>query len=207
APLVSAGSHLLLRVGSMLAVFTGSTAIAARIDDATLAAHQITLTMFIFLALSLDALAVPAQTLVAEEEGAGGGGLTNLVRRVVVLSLWTAGIIAVALALLSPLLARAFSSDPAVVSRATVGLLLLAILLLPGAVAFAYDGVLIGAGDYRFLGRAALAYLLAVLPIAAAVLAVPELGIAGIWVGLIVWMLIRAGVNHLRARTIMARWT
>ena len=79
-PLLSAGRHLLLRVGSMLAVFSGSTAIAARIDDATLAAHQITLTMFFFLALSLDALAVPAQTLVAEELGQRrpSGGPTDL---------------------------------------------------------------------------------------------------------------------------------
>ena len=38
-------------------------------------------------------------------------------------------------------------------------------MMVPGAIAFAYDGVLIGAGDYRFLGRAALGYLLAVSPI------------------------------------------
>ncbi len=69
APLLTAGRHLLLRVGSMLAVFTGATAIAARVDDATLAAHQIAMTMFLFLALVLDALAIPAQTLVAEELG------------------------------------------------------------------------------------------------------------------------------------------
>jgi Na+-driven multidrug efflux pump len=58
APLLTAGRHLLLRVGSMLAVFTGATAIAARIDDVTLAAHQIAMTMFLFLALVLDALAI-----------------------------------------------------------------------------------------------------------------------------------------------------
>ena len=204
APLLSAGRHLLLRVGSMLAVFTGSTAIAVRIDDATLAAHQITLTMFFFLALSLDALAVPAQTLVAEELGGGDPREAQRVaRRVVVLSLWTAGAIAGLLALASPLLARVFSADEAVVSRATTGLLLLAVLLIPGAVAFAYDGVLIGAGDYRFLGLAAFGYLLAVAPIAVVVLAVPELGLAGIWIGLIFWMVIRAVVNHLRARAIV----
>ena len=70
------------------------------------------------------------------------------------------------MALASPLLARLFSTDPAVISRATTGLLLLAVLLVPGAIAFAYDGVLIGAADYRFLGRAAFGYLLAVVPIA-----------------------------------------
>ena len=66
---MTAGRHLLLRVGSMLAVTSAATAIAARTDDATLAAHQIGAGLLLFLALGLDALAIPAQTLVAEELG------------------------------------------------------------------------------------------------------------------------------------------
>jgi putative MATE family efflux protein len=204
APLLTAGRHLLLRVGSMLAVFTGATAIATRIDDATLAAHQIAMTMFLFLALVLDALAVPAQTLVAEELGHAGGAATEIAGRVVRLSVAAAAIIASAVAISAPLLPHAFSNDPAVVSRATSALLFLAVLLLPGAVAFADDGVLIGAGDYRFLGLAAFGYLLAVAPIAALVLATPSLGIAGIWAGLVAWMALRAAVNTLRVRAVLA---
>jgi putative MATE family efflux protein len=205
APLLTAGRHLLLRVGSMLAVFTGATAIAARVDDATLAAHQIAMTMFLFLALVLDALAIPAQTLVAEEQGHDGSGAVEIARRVVRLSLIAATAIAVVVAATSTLLPHAFSDDPAVVSRATSALLLLAVVLLPGAVAFADDGVLIGLGDYRFLGRAAFGYLLAVAPIAAVVLATPSLGIAGIWIGLIAWMVLRAIVNTLRVRSVLLR--
>ncbi|MDG2233841.1 MAG: MATE family efflux transporter, partial [Ilumatobacter sp.] len=180
-PLLTAGRHLLLRVGSILAVFTGATAIAARIDDATLAAHQIVVTMFLFLALTLDALAVPAQTLVAEElgrveRGVDGADALVLARRVVRLSVIFATGLAVVIAAASPLLARAFSTDGDVISRATSGLLILAVLLLPGAVAFAYDGILIGAADYRFIGRASFAYLLAVAPIAAVVIVTPSLG-------------------------------
>ena len=89
------------------------------------------------------------------------------------------------------------------VSRATSALLLLALLLLPGAIAFADDGVLIGAGDYRFLGVAAFGYLLAVAPIAVVVLATPSLGIAGIWIGLVVWMVLRAVVNTMRVRRVL----
>ena len=207
APLLTAGRHLLLRVGSMLAVFTGATAIAARVDDATLAAHQIAMTMFLFLALVLDALAIPAQTLVAEElgrrHGDGSNGALEIARRVVRLSVIAAGAIAVVIALTSPVLPHAFSDDPAVVTRATSALLLLALLLLPGAVAFADDGVLIGAGDYRFLGVAAFGYLLAVAPIAVVVLATPSLGIAGIWIGLVVWMVLRAVVNTMRVRRVL----
>ncbi len=203
APLLSAGRHLLLRVGSMLAVFTGATAIAARVDDATLAAHQIAMTMFLFLALVLDALAVPAQTLVAEELGHDGSGAADVARRVVRLSLVAAAMIALVIAITAPLLPHAFSNDPAVTSRATSALAFLALLVLPGAVAFADDGVLIGAGDYRFLGMAAFGYLLAVVPIAAAVLATPSLGIAGIWAGLVLWMALRAVVNTLRVQRLL----
>ena len=203
APLLTAGRHLLLRVGSMLAVFTGATAIAARVDDATLAAHQIAMTMFLFLALVLDALAVPAQTLVAEDLGHDGSGAAELAQRVVRLSLVAAAVIALVVAATSPLLPHAFSNDPAVISRATSALLFLALLVIPGAVAFADDGVLIGAGDYRFLGVAAFGYLVAVLPIAVVVLATPSLGIAGIWMGLVVWMALRAFVNTLRVRRVL----
>jgi putative MATE family efflux protein len=203
APLLTAGRHLLLRVGSMLAVFTGATAIAARIDDVTLAAHQIAMTMFLFLALVLDALAIPAQTLIAEELGHGGTGAAAIARRVVRLSVVAATAIAIVVAATSSLLPRVFTDDPAVASRATSALLLLAVLVLPGAVAFAVDGVLIGAGDYRFLGVAALGYLVAVAPIAVAVLATPSLGIAGIWIGLVVWMVLRAVVNTVRVRQLL----
>lgn len=203
APLLTAGRHLLLRVGSMLAVFTGATAIAARVDDATLAAHQVTMAMFLFLALVLDALAVPAQTLVAEDLGRGGGDAAQIARRVVLLSTIAAAGMAVIVVLLAPVLPHAFSDDPAVVSRATAAMLFLAGILLPGAVAFADDGALIGAGDYRFLGRAAFGYLVAIIPIGFAVIGVPSLGIAGIWMGLTAWMILRAVINTCRVRRVL----
>jgi len=187
----------------MLAVFTGATALAARVDDPTLAAHQIAMSLFLFLALVLDSVAVPAQTLVADDLGRGGEHARLIGRRVVVLSLTAAVVLATMLFLLSPVLPRVFSADEAVVSRAVPALVLLAVLLLPGAVAFAVDGVLIGAGDYRFLGLAALGYLVAVLPIAAAVLLTPSFGIAGIWTGLVLWMTLRAVVNVARVRRVL----
>jgi putative MATE family efflux protein len=205
-PLMSAGRHLLLRVGSMIAVFTGATAVAARIDDATLAAHQIVMSTFIFLALTLDALAVPAQTIVAEDLGRGDRPAALLLaERAVRLSIFTGVVLGLLVAVTAPLLPHLFSDDAAVISRTTAGLWWLAVVLLPGAVAFAYDGVLIGAGDYRFLGRAAFFYLLAVIPAGVVTLLVPELGIAGIWCGLLWWMAIRAVVNHLRVRRVLTR--
>ncbi len=204
-PLMSAGKYLLLRVGSMLAVFGGSTAIAARIDKATLAAHQVVNSLFILLALVLDALAVPAQTIVAEELGRDDVRTAREVAdRSVRLSVWTGLGLGMVLATLAPVIPHVFSDDADVVSRATSALWWLAAAMLPGAVAFAHDGILIGAGDYRFLGRAALAYLLAVTPIGVLILLVPELGIAGIWAGLLIWMIIRATVNDRRTKVVLA---
>ncbi len=205
APLVAAGRHLLLRVGSMLAVFTGATAIAARTDEPTLAAHQIAASLFFFLALVLDALAIPAQTLVADELGRGSAaGAAELSNRTAWLSVFTGLGLAALVAIAAPVLPHAFTGDPAVASRATDALWWLAVLLVPGAIAFAYDGVLIGAADYRFLGLAALAYLIVVTPVGLAVLGL-DLGIAGIWAGLTLWMVIRAAVNHRRAGGLLGR--
>jgi putative MATE family efflux protein len=203
-PLMSAGKHLMLRVGSMLAVFGGSTAIAARVDKVTLAAHQVANSLFFFLALSLDALAVPAQTVVAEELGRGDVTTAAAVaKRAVRLSIVTGATLGAVLAVLAPLLPDLFTDDPAVADRATSALWWLSAMLLPGAIAFAHDGILIGAGDYRFLGRAAFGYLVAVAPIGVAVLLAPQLGIAGIWGGMFVWMLIRAFVNDRRTTYVL----
>jgi putative MATE family efflux protein len=205
SPLMSAGWNLLLRVGSMLAVFGGATAVAARIDDATLAAHQVVNSLFIFLALSLDALAVPAQTIVAEDLGREDRPLARFVAgRAVRLSIWTGVGLGVAVAALAAVIPGLFTDDPAVVDRATSGMWWLAAAMVPGAIAFAHDGILIGAGDYRFLGRAAFAYLVAVSPFAIVTILRPELGIAGIWSGLLVWMIIRAVVNDRRTAHVLA---
>jgi putative MATE family efflux protein len=204
APLVSAGRHLLLRVGSMLAVFGGAAAVAARIDDTTLAGHQIVMSLFLFLALTLDALATPAQTLVADHLGrADPPGAAEVARRAVRLSIATGIGLGAALLAGALWLPRAFTADAAVIERGTAALVWLAVMMVPAAIAFAYDGILIGAGDYRFLGRAALAYLVAVLPIGVVVLTVDGLGIAGIWAGLTVWMVLRAAVNDRRARALL----
>ncbi|HEX4983753.1 MAG TPA: MATE family efflux transporter [Ilumatobacteraceae bacterium] len=204
APLANAGRHLMLRVGAMLAVFGGSTAIAARIDEPTLAAHQIVVSFFTFLALSLDALAVPAQTLVAEDLGRGSVATARqLASRAVRLSLAAATAVAVVVAASAPWLPHAFTGDGAVASRTTAALWFLAVMMFPAAIAFAHDGVLIGAGDYRFLGRAAVGYLVAVVPLGVLVLVFRDLGIAGIWAAFTVWMVLRAAANHHRTNRVL----
>ncbi|HZX57000.1 MAG TPA: MATE family efflux transporter, partial [Ilumatobacteraceae bacterium] len=63
--LLRSGKHFAVRSLAMFAVWNTATAVAARVDTATLAAHQVLTQLFMFLALMLDALAIPAQSLVA----------------------------------------------------------------------------------------------------------------------------------------------
>jgi len=201
APLLTAGRDLLLRVGAMLAAFTGATAVAARVDTATLAAHQIVAGLFGLLALALDALAIPAQTFVAESLGARDRPLASRTGWAATrLSLFSGVGIAVGLAVLAWPLPHLFTSDPAVAARATPALLVLAVMQLPAGIAFGLDGALIGAGDYRFLALASLVYLAVFVPVAALTLVWPSLGIVGVWTALLAWMCARAGCNVWRFR-------
>jgi MATE family, multidrug efflux pump len=129
----------------------------------------------------------------------------ELGRRVLRLAVIAATALGVLLAVGAWPLAHIFTSDPAVVSRATVALVLLALAQPAAGVAMSLDGVLIGAADYRFLGAAAGLSALAFVPLAVTTLAVPALGIVGVWAAVNVWMVARAGLNHHRFRS--AAWT
>jgi putative MATE family efflux protein len=202
APFLTAGGHLALRVATVLIVVTGSTFVAAHIDEPTLAAHQIGATLFSLLALAMDAYAIPAQTLVANALGAGAtGDAVEVGDRVLRLSTMSGVALGLLLAATSWPLTHVFTSDPAVATRATSALLFLALMLPPAGVAWALDGVLMGAADYRFLGRASAVSALAYLPLALVTLAVPSLGIAGVWLSMVVWMVTRAAVNDRRYRS------
>jgi putative MATE family efflux protein len=204
-PLVTAGRHLLLRSASMMVVLIGATSLAARTDDPTLAAHQIVASVLTLIALALDALAIPAQTLVADGLGRGDIATAREISdRVVALTVWCASAIGIVVAATSPLLPRLFTADGAVISRASAGLAVLGLVVLtPAGVAYALDGALIGAGDYRFLGRAAFGYVVVLVPIGAVVL-VTGSGIVAIWLAIAVWMVLRATVNNRRAAHVFA---
>jgi putative MATE family efflux protein len=197
--LLRSGVHFAVRSLAMFAVWNTATAVAAHVDTPTLAAHQVLTQLFMFLALVLDALAIPAQSLVAGALGAADTERALLVGRTSNrLSLWCAVALAVALAGLSPVLPHVFSGDPAVHSRLVAGLLILAVMQFPGAIAFAFDGALIGAHDERWLARQAVFNLAGFAPLAIATLLAPRLGLAGLWGAQLAWMTLRAFVNWRR---------
>ena len=198
-PLLRAGWHMVVRSVAMYSVWNVSVVIAARLDAPTLAAYQVVTQLFMFLALMLDSLAVPAHSLVAGYLGSGDSERAGKVGSISTrLSLWCAGVLAVLLAASSPWLPGLFTNDHAVHSRLMGALLVLALLQFPGAVAFALDGALIGAHDRAWLARQAIRNIVAFLPLALGTLLWPRLGLAGLWGAQLCWMTMRATVNWRR---------
>jgi len=199
--LLVAGRHLLVRTGALLATLALATSTAARVGATTLAGHQIALQIHTFLALVLDSLAIPGQILVATALGAGAmDEARDVSRRLVRLGVVIGAGVGLVVAATSWALPHAFSGDPTVVDRATTALVLVGLAQVPAAIAFVLDGVLIGSSDFRFLKWNMLAGLVVFLPFAFAVLRWHRLGIAGIWVGILSWMTLRATVNAARFR-------
>ncbi len=199
--LLVAGRHLLMRTAALLGTLALATSTAARVGAATLAGHQIALQVHTFLALVLDSLAIPGQILVATALGAGEvDEARGVSRRLVRLGVVIGASVGLGVVVTSWALPHAFSGDPAVVDRATPALVLVGLAQVPAAIAFVLDGVLIGSSDFRFLKWNMLAGLVVFLPFALAVLRWHRLGIAGIWTGIVVWMLFRAAVNGARFR-------
>jgi Na+-driven multidrug efflux pump len=75
---------------------------------------------------------------------------------------------------------------------AVVGLLWSAPTQPLAAVAFVYDGVILGLGDYAAMRRAMLLAILAFAPVAALVLRFHWLGLPGVWTALGCWLATRA---------------
>ncbi|CAN5282263.1 MAG: MATE family efflux transporter [Mycobacterium sp.] len=133
--------------------------------EVELAAHQLAMTIWTFLAFTLDALAIAAQAITGRWLGAGDRATARaLTRRLIGWGVVVGVGTGVLLAALSPVLPGLFTDDPAVVDAVFVLLLVIAVGQPICGVVFVLDGVLIGAGDGRYLAWAMLACLAVYLP-------------------------------------------
>jgi putative MATE family efflux protein len=197
---LSANAALLTRtIGLRLYLLAGVWA-AGSLGTVALAAHTIASNLWSTLALALDALAIAAQALVGHELGAGR---TRQVRVVVArMNRWGLGfgvLTGAGLLALSPVLAAAFTDDPAV-RRALIPALVIAAVFQPVAgIVFVLDGVLIGAGDATYLAWASLACTALFLGAVALVLTAGW-GLAGLWGAIGLFTLARLGFLWVRQR-------
>jgi putative MATE family efflux protein len=185
-PLARIGGEIFVRTAALYGSFLVASAVAARIGDYSLGAHQIAFQLFIFLALVLDAIAIAGQVIVGRSLGAGDAdGAYDAALRMIGWSVAAGAVFALLLLALIDVLPRAFTSDPAVIERAQEIWPLFALMQPANGAVFALDGILIGAGDTRFLMWGMLAAsLLVFVPIALLSLAF-DWGLVGVWVGLV----------------------
>jgi putative MATE family efflux protein len=193
-PLARIGGEIFVRTAALYGSFLLASAVVARIGDASLGAHQIAFQLFVFLALVLDAIAIAGQVIVGRSLGAGdAAGAYEAALRMIGWSVAVGAVFALVLLALIDVVPRAFTGDPAVVERAQEIWPLFALMQPANGAVFALDGILIGAGDTRFLMWAMLASSLLVLaPIALLSLAL-DWGIVGVWVGLVGLIAARLG--------------
>jgi len=191
-PLVVVGGDLMLRTGALVGSFLVASAVLARIGEASLGAHQVAFQLFVFLALVMDAIAIAGQVLVGRMLGAGDAEQAFVAaRRMIELSILAGLLIGAVLLALTSVIPGAFTGDPAVVERAEAIWPLFALIQPLGGAVFALDGILIGAGDTRYLALSMLfAGVCVYVPIALAALHF-EWGITGVWVGLVALMVAR----------------
>lgn len=186
------GRDLVVRTLAFQACFVSAAAVAARFGAAAVAAHQVVLQLWSFLALVLDSLAIAAQSLVGAALGAGQlAHAKSVAWRVTVVSTLGAAVLAAAFAVGSSALPALFTSDRSVLDEIGVPWWFLVAQLPVAGVVFALDGVLLGAGDARFMRNATLASaLIGFLPLVWMSLAFGW-GLLGIWSGLTTFMVLR----------------
>ena len=199
-PLLRTGSHLTVRTAALLGAFTLASALAARFGTAALAAHQVAFQLFLFLALVLDAIAIAGQILVARLLGAGNA---QDAWRAAVRMLWWSiawgvgfGLVLAAASGAGP---HVFSDNARVLGDSHRVWLLLGLMQPLAAAVFALDGILIGAGDTRYLAWAMAAAIAVFVPLAFA-----AGDLAALWLALNV--LILARLVTLVPRFVRRRW-
>jgi putative MATE family efflux protein len=196
--LTSIGAQLLVRTAALIACFVLATAVCARIGEASLGAHQIGFQLFTFLALVLDAIAIAGQVIVGRALGAGDADAAFAAARRMLQWALVAGLaIGGVLLALIDVVPRAFTEDAAVIDRAHAMWPLFCALWPAAAVVFALDGILIGAGDARYLAGAMVVAAAVFIPIVLAALHF-DWGIVGVWCALVTLMLVRLATLAVR---------
>ena len=183
---------VVLRAAAFQAAYLTAAGVAGRMGAAQLAAHQVGLQLWEFVALLLDSFAIAAQSLVGaalggEDAGQARDTASRVMRYGLVTGIVFAGLIAAGWFAIPAV----FTSDPLVRNQIHILWPWLIGMLPVGGVLFALDGVLFGSGDFAFLRTVTLvAALCGFVPIALLALLL-HWGIGGVWAGLACFIAMR----------------
>ncbi|MEV8524570.1 MATE family efflux transporter [Streptomyces sp. NPDC052000] len=199
-----AGAPLLVRTLSLRSVLMIATAVAARLGDADIAAHQIILSLWNLMAFALDAIAIAGQAIIGRYLGAGdAAGAKQACRRMVEWGIAFGVLLGLLVVASRPAFIPLFTSDPTVQDAVLPALLVVALTQPLAGVVFVLDGVLMGAGDGPYLARAMVLTLVVFAPVAPLV---PTFGggLTALWWAMALMMTVRTLTLVVRARS--GRW-
>ena len=197
----AAGVPLLVRTLTLRAALLAATYVATAQGDVALASHQVAFAVWNLLALALDALAIAGQAIVGRYLGASDVvGARAATRRMIEWGVLGGVIVGLLVVVARPAYVPLFSTDPEVRRLLASVLIVVAVMQPVAGIVFVLDGVLIGAGDGRYLAAAGIFTLVAFLPCAGLVLATGA-GLVALWWSIGVLMLARLATLVHRART------
>ena len=201
---LAVGVPLLLRTVTLRIALLITTYVAAAQGAAGLAAHHIVMQVWGLMAYALDALAIAGQTIIGTALGAGDAREARSSTRL--MTWWSVGggaVIGLVAVLLRHPVASFFSPDDEVSALVTRLLVIVAVALPLAGYVYLLDGVLIGAGDGRYLAIAGVITVVVYAPVALFGLTLPvgEPGLTWLWVSFsVVFMGARAVTLGVRAR-------
>lgn len=201
------GGWLFLRTASLRIAMLATVFVATDLGVTELATLQIAMTVFSLLAFILDALAIAGQALIGHGLGASDlPRVKSVTQRLIVFGLGSGVVLGLFVAMLAPFAGPVFTGDHTVRELLTVTMIVMAFGIPLAGYVFVLDGVLIGAGDARYLALSGLINLLVYLPLLALVETLrPEPGLVWLWVAFgFGYMGARAVTLGLRARG--TRW-
>jgi putative MATE family efflux protein len=197
-----AGAALVVRTLTLRASLLVTTYGAASLGSTAVATHQLAMTIWTFLAFALDAIAIAAQALTGRSLGAGDlEGTRAVTRRMVQWGWWSGVVTGLALAAASPVLGLLFTEDTVVRDQLVAVLVVAAVFQPVAGVVFVLDGVLIGAGDGRYLAWGGIVVLAVFAPLALLAVHVGDARAGLLWL----WAAFGAGFVGSRAVVLLRR--
>lgn len=183
--------HLFFRTFFLLAGFLIASSVAARIGNITLAAHEISMKLWLLGSFTIDSFAVAGQALVGKYKGGKKEDETFaiLLRYVMGWGLIFGILFALIYGFFGTTLIRLFTKDAAVIQTVSIILYLLIAMQPVSAITFVLDGILIGLEETRYLMQMMIIGSLLFISISIITL-INDYGILGIWSGLtllIIW--------------------
>ncbi|HWI31963.1 MAG TPA: MATE family efflux transporter [Microbacterium sp.] len=196
------GGWLFLRTLSLRVALLLSVVTATALGTEELAGWQVVFTIFSAAAFALDALAIAAQALIGKGLGAGDtAGVRRVLGRV---SRWGVAfgvIVGAVIGGLSGVMGLVFTGDPALAAQIQPALIVLAVAQPVAGLVFVLDGVLIGAGDAKYLAVTGLINLVCYLPLLWWVAVGGATGAAGL-----AWLSVAFFGGYLLARLVTLAW-